>query len=294
MSSMAIRLNWNPQRAPGDVSPENIEDLARDGVAYIRWRCGQATIELGQRVFLVRTGRDPRGVIGMGRAVSERDGGYTTEDGEWVPYSVVVCFEILSLEPIVPRETLDLPPLDTVAWSNATAAALLDPDQAKYLERLILNAEPDSERPAYELMDVEAFNTEDGDIAARDTGEFVREESALVQRFVRFKRKQGCILKAVRFQPPGWPGSVRCDMYDPATRTIFEAKSECDRHTIRVAIGQLADYARLHGEPCNKVLLVPRPPHRDLSALLESQGISVVWEEEETFVASRGMLPNDR
>ena len=43
---------------------------------------------------------------------------------------------------IVDRSALDTPPLDGVSWSNATAAARLDAEQAKALEALIAVARP--------------------------------------------------------------------------------------------------------------------------------------------------------
>jgi hypothetical protein len=214
MSDTAIRLNWNPQLAPDDVTIENVKEVELEGEVHLRWRCGEARLEMGQRVFLVRTGRGPRGV---------------------------------------------------------------------YLEQLIFDSVPSREHPPFEIVDVEALHSEHGEIAGRDDGEFVRQESLLVQRFIAATKSTGGSLRAIRFHPADWPGSLRCDLYDPARRMIIEAKSDCDRHTIRLAIGQLADYARLHGEPCEKVLLLPRKPHRDLIKLLESQDVAVIWEHGSTF-----------
>jgi len=203
MSDTAIRLNWNPQRAPHDVTFEHVREVELEGAVDLPWRCGQARMDIGQRVFL--------------------------------------------------------------------------------LEQLIFNVGPSRDHPALEVIDAEALHTEVAEVAGRDGGELIREESLLVQRFISATRSTGGSLRAIRFRVPDWPGSLRCDLYDPARRMIIEAKSDCDRHTIRLAIGQLDDYARLHGEPCEKVLLLPRKPHRDLITLLESQGIGVVWEQGSTF-----------
>ena len=35
-----------------------------------------------------------------------------------------------------------------------------------------------------------------------------------------------------------------CDLYDKTTRTLYEAKGTTTRMAMRMAIGQLADYAR--------------------------------------------------
>ena len=79
MSSRAIaaayRVNWNPQLAPDDVTEADARKLEREGAVQFNWRCGGARIEPNQRIFLVRTGKGSRGIIGVRRAVSEPDGG---------------------------------------------------------------------------------------------------------------------------------------------------------------------------------------------------------------------------
>jgi hypothetical protein len=49
-----------------------------------------------------------------------------------------------------------------------------------------------------------------------------------------------------------------------------------------MAIGQLADYSRLL-EPSPRRAILPQQPRADLLDLASSQGIDVVWPEDEGF-----------
>lgn len=60
------------------------------------------------------------------------------------------------------------------------------------------------------------------------------------------------------------------------------------RPAIRMAIGQLADYARLVSPQPQKALLVPSKPRSDLLALAQSERIKVVWPEGQAYVTSDG------
>lgn len=120
------RLNWNPERAPDDITAAHVRRVETHGAVKRFWRCGNAAIEPGDPVYLVRTGRELRGIIGAGVAIDEPEGGYVNNDGEWIPRAVQVEFHLLSLTPFIPREELDQPPFDQVrSWSNATAAGRL-------------------------------------------------------------------------------------------------------------------------------------------------------------------------
>lgn len=78
----------------------------------------------------------------------------------------------------------------------------------------------------------------------------------------------------------GEANSIRCDLFDKTARAIIEAKSSVARPAIRMAIGQLADYARLmQTRPKTRLILVPEKPRADLLALAKSQKIKVTWPD---------------
>ena len=73
------------------------------------------------------------------------------------------------------------------------------------------------------------------------------------------------------------------DIYDKTTETLYEAKGSVARASIRMAIGQLADYARLVDPTPKKAILVPERPRADLMDLLRAEGIAVFFPEGSTF-----------
>ncbi len=60
----------------------------------------------------------------------------------------------------------------------------------------------------------------------------------------------------------------------------FEAKGTATRNSIRLAIGQLADYGRFPPSPSRRAVLLSERPRPDLETLLESQRIAAVWRTE--------------
>ena len=72
-------------------------------------------------------------------------------------------------------------------------------------------------------------------------------------------------------------------LYDKTENVICEAKGSVARPSIRMAIGQLADYVRLVEPTPKKVLLLPERPRADLLDLARSQGIGVTWPSGSSF-----------
>ncbi|MGA2605870.1 MAG: hypothetical protein ABSH01_00265 [Terriglobia bacterium] len=70
-------------------------------------------------------------------------------------------------------------------------------------------------------------------------------------------------------------------------RNLIEAKSSISREHIRMAVGQLLDYAfqveKKFGKP-NMAILLPRKPHPNSVNWLPQRNISLVWPEKAAFV----------
>ncbi|MEK7466202.1 MAG: HNH endonuclease [Planctomycetota bacterium] len=63
-----ILLTWNPELWPDLDAAEFAADIAKRGSAKSRWSCGGSkNIHRGDRVFLLKQGAPPRGVIASGR-----------------------------------------------------------------------------------------------------------------------------------------------------------------------------------------------------------------------------------
>jgi 5-methylcytosine-specific restriction protein A len=62
---------WNPNRWDWEDLRESIEHLEKVGYVERRWSCGNSkSIRKGDRVFLIRLGNEPRGIVGSGYAKS--------------------------------------------------------------------------------------------------------------------------------------------------------------------------------------------------------------------------------
>lgn len=72
-------LTWNPKRWHWDNLQEEVDELNQTGFLIGRWSVGVSKrVRRGDRVFLIRLGKEPKGIIGSGRAESD-----VFEDGHW-------------------------------------------------------------------------------------------------------------------------------------------------------------------------------------------------------------------
>ncbi|HEX7407975.1 MAG TPA: HNH endonuclease [Candidatus Binatia bacterium] len=72
-------IKWNPKKSPWADLAQNVEDVRRKGFFDSRWSCGNTKrIRQGDRVFLLRTGVAPRGIVATGIVNEE-----TFEDTHW-------------------------------------------------------------------------------------------------------------------------------------------------------------------------------------------------------------------
>lgn len=114
-----------------------------------------------------------------------------------------------------------------------------------------------------------------------------RREQKLVRELEAAWRAQGRDICRLQLRPEGEPAPLFCDLYDRSSNILVEAKGSIARSAFRMAIGQLADYARLVNPAPQKLILVPEEPRPDLLALAKSQDIGVTWPDDDgSFVAA--------
>ncbi|MCG3135068.1 MAG: hypothetical protein HMLKMBBP_02571 [Planctomycetes bacterium] len=114
------------------------------------------------------------------------------------------------------------------------------------------------------------------------------EERRLVQRFTKWIWVERCEDYAPYCIPvPGDAGLILCDAYDERTCTLVEAKSGTSRAMVRMAVGQLFDYAnsiRSYTSATPRLrLLVPRRLPPDLEAFVLAMGVGVFWRRARSF-----------
>jgi hypothetical protein len=113
-----------------------------------------------------------------------------------------------------------------------------------------------------------------------------RREQKLVLSYEASLLAAGHDICRLRLWPKGEPAPFLSDLYDRTTNTLIEAKGSATRAAFRMAIGQLADYARLAKSKPKRAILLPERPRPDLLKLAKSQGISVIWADGEEFSSS--------
>jgi hypothetical protein len=106
-------------------------------------------------------------------------------------------------------------------------------------------------------------------------------EAVLVREFEEWLRRAQRKLCIANYR------GLRCDAYEEERQNLLEAKSLAKREHIRMAVGQLLDYAYLGkkdlGQP-NLAILTPTKPDKRIIAWLSTLKISVVWKQKGKFV----------
>jgi hypothetical protein len=106
-------------------------------------------------------------------------------------------------------------------------------------------------------------------------------EAELVKGYGQWLKKKPRELKVANYE------GLRCDAYEEERNNLIEAKSSGRREYIRMAVGQLLDYAYLgrkkFGNP-NMAILLPRKPEAKLLEWLAEAKISVIWKQRRAFL----------
>lgn len=140
-----------------------------------------------------------------------------------------------------------------------------------------------------ENVPVEQQHTERAFVAPNhEPYEAERREQRLVLDLERFLRHRGHNVSRLRIVPSGEARPLFTDLWDATSGTLIEAKGTVDRTSIRMAIGQLADYRRFidTDELKHLAVLLPTEPRPDLRELLASQGIELIFPEDDGFIDS--------
>lgn len=118
---------------------------------------------------------------------------------------------------------------------------------------------------------------------AREPVEAERREAVLVQQYKRYAEAQQRTLVRFRIQPKGEAKPLFTDLFDEGSNLLIEAKGTVTREAIRMALGQLLDYARFITPTPRMAVLVPSPLREDLQQLLKQNGVGIIEQTGEGF-----------
>jgi len=137
----AYLLTWNPDRYSESQMSEQIDDRGEDGSVTFGWSSGNnRSMAVGDRVFLLRQGREPRGLVGVG-TVSEPP----KEIGHWdqskraegrTSWIVQVRWQAVQIEPIVDLPTLESATGESRLWSTPAGGVTINPAIRERLEEI--------------------------------------------------------------------------------------------------------------------------------------------------------------
>ena len=108
-----------------------------------------------------------------------------------------------------------------------------------------------------------------------------RQEAILLKNYQQWLKDQNRELGSVKI------GALQCDGYDKLRDNLIEAKASARREHIRMAVGQLLDYAfqgKSELEKSRLAILLPEKPPKDIEAWLDSLNIKLIWSEGDVFL----------
>ena len=135
-------LTWSPKKWQWKDLSNRIREIKKKGFCTTDWSCGNnKSIAQGDRVFLLRQGEEPRGIVGAGVTVSE-----PFEEIHWreekakigrTTMYVMVRWEALlnpEKESIFPREWLSEGLLSKVNWNTQISGITIRSEAADVFE----------------------------------------------------------------------------------------------------------------------------------------------------------------
>lgn len=139
-------------------------------------------------------------------------------------------------------------------------------------------------RSGAEVVGPEASNAVEFSRAAQEESVAVRRERSLEDTFHRHLKAAGGQPGRLQITIAGQANPLYTDTWDAAGRELYEAKGSVSRNDVRLAIGQLLDYRRhITPPPARCTVLLPSDPGEDLTNLIHSSGMDLLYQDGNTF-----------
>jgi hypothetical protein len=184
----AYLLTWNPDRYSESTMSEQINSQGEDGSVLFGWSSGNnRSMAAGDRVFLIRQGREPRGLVGVGTISAP-----PKETAHWdqskqaegkTSWIVQVRWEAIQTEPIVDLPTLVSETRESRLWSTPAGGVTIDPAIRNKLEEIWPTAWRASGRPSPDTAHIPDLGPRNL-IARFDADVAAATDSLDVQRYV--------------------------------------------------------------------------------------------------------------
>jgi hypothetical protein len=228
-------------------------------------------------------------------ALVDRAGSRPREGDRWGVVTNVTC-----LNAVEPRVAPMVESIGVMRSSlNQKGYRHLEDEQGDEAQRLLKALEAGTSRrkpltkPAQKSA-VQKIPIEQGKVEAYDvsTKKAVvrarREESKLVADYSDYLVARGQSVCRQKIKVPDNAEVLYTDLFNETRRQLIEAKAGISRSDVRMAIGQLADYARFIKPVPQRAILLEAMPTSDIHRLLRSQGVATIWRDGTGFLDDAG------
>ncbi len=139
----AVLLTWNPKNWDWKELPALIVGLANGRLEDQRWSCGNTrAIEVGTRVFLLRQGVEPKGIVASGWTTRgpfvdthwDADRAAKGDSANYIEFRADELLDASKTDPLDVRG-FSSDPLTRVNWNTQVSGIRLDEDAAFALEK---------------------------------------------------------------------------------------------------------------------------------------------------------------
>jgi hypothetical protein len=134
----AFLFAWNNEKWPWPNLEQDVKDLAETGIFVDAWSCSShKAVREGDRAYLIKLGKDPKGIMGSGYISSEP---FMGENHRGQPrMRILINFERL-LDPyneeILSLDVLKSGSLAAQHWYTQSSGIKIKPEVAKELEQV--------------------------------------------------------------------------------------------------------------------------------------------------------------
>lgn len=119
----------------------------------------------------------------------------------------------------------------------------------------------------------------------------LRAEAGLVGRYIDWAHRSTGATAERQAVPTAAGHVMYTDVYIRETRELIEAKASSSREHIRLALGQILDYAR-YVPHSSLAILTPTRPAGEMIELLIAHGVGCIWETEKSGVFDALHVPD--
>ena len=142
VSTRSWLLSWNPKNWDWSSLADDRTRTRAGEIVTHAWRCASKAPRVGDQIFLVRTGSDPKGIVAAGSIArppydAPHYNAEKADAGEMVRFIDVDFSDVrdAALDPIVPLDALQREATDQV-WNPQSSGIEIKPNAARALARL--------------------------------------------------------------------------------------------------------------------------------------------------------------